>query len=241
MPKDDARIRDRVRDGAVAAGQRLDQGLPRASGAAARPRRFPADPRRPREPRPQSVHRRRRAAPRHGELHGVRARRSDVGRRLSGRRREGRGAVRQGRSREDDRRLRRRGQLAEGASRVAPASSARSGSASAAASRTRWRSACRTSARPCRSTARCRRRRTCRRSRPRSSCTTASWTRGSRRRGRPTTQALKAAGVPHEGYIYPKAQHGFHNDTTPRYDEAAAKLAWQRTLDWFNKYVKATS
>ena len=52
---------------------------------------------------------------------------------------------------------------------------------------------------------------------------------------------LKAAGVPHEGYIYPKANHGFHNDTTPRYDEAAAKLAWQRTIDWFNKYVRATS
>ena len=49
--------------------------------------------------------------------------------------------------------------------------------------------------------------------------------------------ALKAAGVPHEGYIYPGAQHGFHNDTTPRYDEAAAKLAWQRTLDWFRKYL----
>ena len=53
--------------------------------------------------------------------------------------------------------------------------------------------------------------------------------------------ALKAAGVPHEGYIYPKAQHGFHNDTTPRYDEAAAKLAWSRTIAWFNKYVRATS
>jgi carboxymethylenebutenolidase len=51
--------------------------------------------------------------------------------------------------------------------------------------------------------------------------------------------ALKANNVPHEGYIYPKANHGFHNDTTPRYDEAAAKLAWQRTLDWFNKYVRA--
>jgi carboxymethylenebutenolidase len=45
--------------------------------------------------------------------------------------------------------------------------------------------------------------------------------------------------VPHEGYIYPKAQHGFHNDTTPRYDEAAAKLAWERTLGWFNKYLRA--
>ena len=51
-------------------------------------------------------------------------------------------------------------------------------------------------------------------------------------------QALTAAGVPHEGYIYPGAQHGFHNDTTPRYDEAAAKLAWTRTLAWFNKYLR---
>jgi carboxymethylenebutenolidase len=51
--------------------------------------------------------------------------------------------------------------------------------------------------------------------------------------------ALKANKVRYEGYVYPKANHGFHNDTTPRYDEAAAKLAWQRTLDWFNKYVKS--
>jgi carboxymethylenebutenolidase len=50
--------------------------------------------------------------------------------------------------------------------------------------------------------------------------------------------ALTAAGVPHEGYIYAGAQHGFHNDTTPRYDEAAAKLAWTRTLAWFNKYLR---
>ena len=50
--------------------------------------------------------------------------------------------------------------------------------------------------------------------------------------------ALTAAKIPHEGYVYPKANHGFHNDTTPRYDEAAAKLAWQRTVDWFNKYLK---
>lgn len=52
-------------------------------------------------------------------------------------------------------------------------------------------------------------------------------------------KALTAAGVPHEGYVYPQANHGFHNDTTPRYDEAAAKLAWSRTLAWFNKYLKA--
>jgi hypothetical protein len=39
---------------------------------------------------------------------------------------------------------------------------------------------------------------------------------------------LTAARVPHAGYVYKGANHGFHNDTTPRYDEAAAKLAWQR-------------
>ena len=51
--------------------------------------------------------------------------------------------------------------------------------------------------------------------------------------------ALKANKVRYEGYVYPKANHGFHNDTTPRYDEAAAKLAWQRTLDHFNKHLKS--
>jgi carboxymethylenebutenolidase len=51
--------------------------------------------------------------------------------------------------------------------------------------------------------------------------------------------ALKAANVPHEGYIYPGAVHGFNNDATPqRYNEAAAKQAWQRTIDWFNKYLR---
>jgi carboxymethylenebutenolidase len=50
--------------------------------------------------------------------------------------------------------------------------------------------------------------------------------------------ALTAAQVTHEGYVYFGANHGFHNDTTPRYDEAAAKLAWQRTLDWLNKYLR---
>jgi len=52
--------------------------------------------------------------------------------------------------------------------------------------------------------------------------------------------ALKAAGVPHEGYIYPGAVHGFNCDATPeRYNKAAADLAWQRTIDWFNKYARA--
>jgi carboxymethylenebutenolidase len=51
--------------------------------------------------------------------------------------------------------------------------------------------------------------------------------------------ALKANHVTYAGYVYEGANHGFHNDTTPRYDEAAAKLAWQRTLDFFNKYLKS--
>ena len=52
-------------------------------------------------------------------------------------------------------------------------------------------------------------------------------------------KALKAANVPHEGYIYPGAVHGFNCDATPeRYNKAAADLAWQRTIDWFNKYVR---
>lgn len=49
--------------------------------------------------------------------------------------------------------------------------------------------------------------------------------------------ALKANRIAYEGYIYEGAQHGFHNDTTPRYDEAAAKLAWQRTLAFFARYL----
>ncbi len=52
-------------------------------------------------------------------------------------------------------------------------------------------------------------------------------------------EALTANHVTHTGYVYEGANHGFHNDTTPRYDEAAAKLAWQRTLDFFNKYLRS--
>jgi carboxymethylenebutenolidase len=51
-------------------------------------------------------------------------------------------------------------------------------------------------------------------------------------------EALKANHVTYSEYVYDGANHGFHNDTTPRYDEAAAKLSWQRTLDFFSKYLK---
>ncbi len=55
-------------------------------------------------------------------------------------------------------------------------------------------------------------------------------------------QAMTAAKVVHEGHIYPGAVHGFNNDATPqRYNKAAADEAWKRTIDWFNKYVRATT
>jgi carboxymethylenebutenolidase len=47
--------------------------------------------------------------------------------------------------------------------------------------------------------------------------------------------ALKAANIAHEGFTYPGTQHGFHNNSTPRYNEAAAKLAWERTMAHFKK------
>jgi carboxymethylenebutenolidase len=53
--------------------------------------------------------------------------------------------------------------------------------------------------------------------------------------------ALKAGGKSYQAFTYEGTQHGFHNDTTPRYDEAAAKLAWQRTVDFFNKNLRAQS
>jgi carboxymethylenebutenolidase len=51
--------------------------------------------------------------------------------------------------------------------------------------------------------------------------------------------ALKSAGVRYEAFIYPGVQHGFNNDTTPRFDEAAAKLAWGRTIEFFNKHLRS--
>jgi carboxymethylenebutenolidase len=51
--------------------------------------------------------------------------------------------------------------------------------------------------------------------------------------------ALKESKINYQAYIYPGVQHGFNNDTTPRYDEAAAKLAWQRTISFFNQHLRA--
>jgi dienelactone hydrolase len=51
-------------------------------------------------------------------------------------------------------------------------------------------------------------------------------------------ETLKSAKVKYTAYIYAGVNHGFHNDTTPRYDEAAAKLAWQRTIDFFKATLR---
>lgn len=51
--------------------------------------------------------------------------------------------------------------------------------------------------------------------------------------------ALKAAGISYQAYVYPGTQHAFNNDTTPRYDEAAAKLAWQRTIAFLNTHLRS--
>lgn len=52
-------------------------------------------------------------------------------------------------------------------------------------------------------------------------------------------QALQAAKIDYEAHIYPDVNHGFHNDTTPRFDESAAKLSWSRTIDFLNRKLRA--
>ncbi len=51
-------------------------------------------------------------------------------------------------------------------------------------------------------------------------------------------KALKAAGKTYTAYTYEGVNHGFHNDTTPRYDKDAAELAWKRTVEFFNKHLR---
>lgn len=52
--------------------------------------------------------------------------------------------------------------------------------------------------------------------------------------------ALKAAGVKYQAHVYPGTQHGFNNDTTPRYNKEAAALAWSRTIEFFNSHLRAS-
>jgi len=54
----------------------------------------------------------------------------------------------------------------------------------------------------------------------------------------PYEAALKAAGATYEAHTYPGTGHGFNNDTTPRYNEQQAKIAWERTVAFFKKHVK---
>jgi carboxymethylenebutenolidase len=54
----------------------------------------------------------------------------------------------------------------------------------------------------------------------------------------PYEAALKLAGVKYTAHVYPGTQHGFNNDTTPRYDQEAAKLAWSRTMELFNRVLR---
>ena len=49
--------------------------------------------------------------------------------------------------------------------------------------------------------------------------------------------ALKANNVDYQRFLYPDTQHGFHNNSTPRYNEAAAELSWQRTLEFFQEHL----
>jgi carboxymethylenebutenolidase len=55
----------------------------------------------------------------------------------------------------------------------------------------------------------------------------------------PYEAALKTAGVKYSSFVYPDTQHGFNNDTTPRYDPEAAKLAWSRTMELFNRALRS--
>ncbi|MGI4022153.1 MAG: dienelactone hydrolase family protein [Janthinobacterium lividum] len=54
----------------------------------------------------------------------------------------------------------------------------------------------------------------------------------------PYEAALKENNKKYQAFIYENVNHGFHNDTTPRYDKAAAELAWKRTIDFFSEYLK---
>ena len=60
---------------------------------------------------------------------------------------------------------------------------------------------------------------------------------GECRCARAAQEALKANNKVYTAHIYKNANHGFHNDSTPRYDKAMAELSWGRTIDFFNKHL----
>ena len=74
------------------------------------------------------------------------------------------------------------------------------------------------------------------------SCTTPGWTSASTPESREYERALKEAGVNYTIYMYEGANHAFHNDTSQaRYDPAAARLAWSRTIDFFKQHLSDQS
>ena len=241
VPKDDARIKTGYEDRAVAAGQRQHQGLLRAAGE--RQRQAAGGARHPREPRAQSVRRGRRAPLRGRELHRVRARRPDVGRRLPGNDEQGAVKFREvnGPKMFEDfvaaaqwlkARPESTGKLGAigfcfGGGVVNNLAVRLGGDLAAGAPFYGAPVSAEDAAKikapmmlhyadPTKDT-------------------------GIGARIPAYEAALKANHNTYQLFIYEGAQHGFHNDTTPRYDEAAAKLAWSRTLEHFNKYVRGGS
>ena len=194
---------------------------------------------RAREPRPQSAYRRRGPTPGAGGFHRLRPGRAVPAGRLSRRRGQGACRIRQARPGEDPRRISWPPRGCCRASRAAMAAWESWASATAAASPISSPRNCPGCARSRRSTAARRRSRTCRRSRPRcwwcwprpTSAINAAW---------PAYEAaLKQARVHYASYQPAGTQHGFNNDTTPRYDEAAAREAWKRTLALFERSLRS--
>ena len=116
--------------------------------------------------------------------------------------------------------------------------SASSASATAVASRTSWRRGCPTWRRRCRSTAVRRRSRTSPKIKARMLIHYAGTDERINAAWPAYEAALKAAGVRYEMHMYQGTQHGFNNDTTPRYDKAAAAEAWKRTMALFNSTLR---
>ncbi len=233
VAKDDKRIVDLGGRVPVAQRQSEDERLSReAGGQEGQAARRPGGPR---EPRSQPPHRGHRTPRRPRGLHGLRPGRALPARRLPGRRGQGPGALREAGPSEDRPGLPGRGRLAQGPPRTASARLRWWASASAAPSPTCWPRRSRIWRVLFPSTAARRPRKRSRTSSAPCSSITARRTSGWSRPGPRTRRRLKANNVKYEGFVYPGAQHGFNNDTTPRFDKANADLAWKRTVEFFRK------